>query len=276
MDFNHIIKLSPQELYQKALEFKEIEDYDNLAIYLRMSANYGYELALNSINTSDDNYLLSRNQNHSKTIHFYEATKMYSYSANVLGWMYEKGIYFQKNIKKAKELYKYAISKDNGIAMFNLGLIYYYYSQNNEKTFDKGIKLFRDAASRGVIIATDYLVKIYSNKRIEPDFIKDKELFEKTVEMGNSNGINGLIEYYRKSKSNKSDVINYFLKNNKKEILKRIYGYDDYVIEIIINNNKLTQENSELKVHIMASPDGQLYFEAKNNWDANLPNKVKS
>lgn len=70
------------------------------------------------------------------------------------------------------------------------------------------------------------------------------------------------------------------MKIDRLDKLKRIYGVDNYLIEIIINyykqekeNSDLKKEISELKTHIMASSDGKLYFEAKESWDNSIQTK---
>ena len=244
MNFDHITKLSPEELHEKALKFKEENDYDNYWIYITMSANYDYKIAIDSMN----NYKLFEKQSYPITKQFYETTKDYSYSVYHLALLYAAdGIGVVKDYNKTKELFEIAIIKDNSCAMFGLGVMY----------------------ENGIGVSQNYK--------------KAKELYETAIEKGNSKAMTNLISMYRSSSipNNKSDVINYFLKINKPEKLQEIYNYDDCVIELLIENNKLKSKNNELEkkineleTHIMASPDGELYFEAKENWDVNLKQKI--
>ena len=255
MEFDHIINLSPEKLYEKALEFESSEDHDNYAIYLKMSANYGYKLAENAI-LNRANMCIGSNENYSKTKLFYETTKSYGYSANTLGYIYLNGRGVERDLDKVKELFEIGCSKNNVLAMYNLSYIYYY----------------------GLGVPVDY--------------DKAEELCKSSFERGYEIAFNLLSYAYRMNifKKDKMEIINYFHKINKPKKVKQIFGYDDYTLELIINNYKITKENSELankiselankitelenknndlETHIMASPDGPLYFEAKENWHAN-------
>ena len=41
------------------------------------------------------------------------------------------------------------------------------------------------------------------------------------------------------------------------------------IVELQRENTEYKKEINELKTHIMASPEGELYFEAKKRWDIN-------
>ena len=74
MEFGHIIRLAPEELYIKALEFQQSKDYDNYCMYMTMSANYGYKLAEDNLHHDYDKENLYQYQNHLNTKPFYEQT----------------------------------------------------------------------------------------------------------------------------------------------------------------------------------------------------------
>ena len=101
------------------------------------------------------------------------------------------------------------------------------------------------------------------------------------ISKGDSCAMQNLVYMYKSTnlKYDKSYVIDYFLKINKPEKLKDIYFHDDCVIELLVDNYKLRKKNndlekeiSDLKIHILASPEGELYFEAKKSWSACLAN----
>ena len=276
MEFNHIIKLSAEELYQKALEFKKVKDYDNYAMHITMSANHNYKLAQDILAHPNDNDFSK--QNHSITKHFYKATKDYSQSTYYLGFIYECGYGVKQSNKKARKLYEMAVEKDNGDAMNNLGIMYDV-GIGIDKDYDKAIELYNKAIAKGNNCAIFNLAIVYETVESIRDYNKARELYEMGVIKDDVDCLNNLIILYKNTnfKTNKQNVIDYFLKINKLDRLKEIYNYDDYVIQLITDNNKLTKNTTslkrkidELETHIMASPDGELYFEAKNNWNANV------
>ena len=354
--FDHIIKLSPEELYKKALQFKEVNDYDNCIIYMTMSANYEYQLAQDQLR--DDHFYnkFTRKINYSNVKSFFEATQEYRYSLNHLATLYCNGTTVEQDYNKAKELYEVAIKKGHPTSMYNLGLLYYYgrgvtkdynkakelfeiaiskdnadamnvlgnmyyYGQNVVSDYDKAKELYEKAITRGNTDAMSRLGTMYKYGRgVEQDRKKAEELYELAVSKGSSHAminlgnmykgggpmvqnyykarelfelaitedtleishINALTSLYVTTnlKNDKQYAIDYFLKINHQDKLKEIYAYDDYDIQMIIDNKKraveiaqLIKENSELRVHIMASPNGELYHEAKESWDKCLPAK---
>ena len=66
---------------------------------------------------------------------------------NNLGSMYYRGLYFEKDIDKAIELYEKAVDYGVAIAFANLGYCYYYEKKDYKKAykiFSEGAFLFRD------------------------------------------------------------------------------------------------------------------------------------
>ena len=120
MEFDHILKLSREQLYTEASKFKEADEYDNYYIYLTMAANYKHKLAEQYLNSGYQDDCPLYRQNFSNTVPFYEATKDYSYSSFILGWLYHKGIYFAKDNNLAKKFYEQSIMKGNEIAYHNM------------------------------------------------------------------------------------------------------------------------------------------------------------
>ena len=321
MEFDHILKLSAQKLYEKALQFKESKkDYDNYCIYMTMSANYGYKLAEEDLDNDYTGPKLHTKQNYKDTIKFYEETKDYSYSANYLGYIYndESNILMRQDNDKAMELYEIAIKKGNKHAIHNLACMYEN-PQNVSHNFNKARELFEMSVNKGNSYSVTSLAQMYSKgKGVDQDHKKAKELYEMGVIRGNFVAIHNLALMYEKGegvltnpdkarelyemaiekgdmeevdqltrlyrltdlKNDKEKVISYYTKINKMDRLKEIYNFDDNHMQLIVNNNKkeekinkLKRKIKELKTHIMASPEGELYFEAKAHY-SNVSNKL--
>lgn len=98
--------MSGEDLYREALQFKLCEDYTRYSIYMVMSANKNYDLAIKHLfvdYTGDSVHLW---QDHSLTKQFYEETQEYQFSQNYLGFMYYYGIGVQKDEEKAREYHR--------------------------------------------------------------------------------------------------------------------------------------------------------------------------
>lgn len=135
----NIMSMSGEELYAKALEFKNL-DYDNYFIHIVMAANLKHPEAMHYFH--EDCYLKKNlKQNHAKTIIFYEATKNFSYSMTYLGIMHDLGINTERNYQKAGELYTIAIQQGNVIAMAGLAQLYES-GYGVEHNYPKAIKLY--------------------------------------------------------------------------------------------------------------------------------------
>ena len=280
MNFDHIIKLSPKELYDKALEFLKDEDYDNYCMHIKMSANYSYKLAEDYIQTEYKQ--ISENYNYSTIKLFYEATKQYKYSVNGLGYMYKNGKGVIKDYIKAKELYEQGIEKGCHTSINNLGIMYHN-GEGVTQDYNKAKELYELAIKKGGGHAYIYLGILYHNgKGVTQDYNKAKELYEMAIAKNIMDAMDNLVLLYKTTdlKNDKEYVINYFLKINELDKLKEIYNYDDYHIQLIMDNDKLMKKIAEsdkkineLEAHIKASPDGELYFQAKESWDKSVQTK---
>ena len=213
MDYDHILKLSPEQLYSDAQKFKQSNEYDNYYIHLTMSANYKYKLAEQDLNIKCLDPIFYC-QNYSNTVPFYEATKDYSYSSFILGWLYTKGIHFPKSNDMARKFYEQSILKGNELA-------YYYIKWVDAKHYDQ-----------------------YKQPMLD-------HLFETNQE-------------------NRIYEICGYVSDNKIDLHKKIYQLKKENDKYKYKNSILEKENNELKTHIMASPDGQLYFEAKESWNEKI------
>lgn len=250
MEFDHIIKLPPEELYEKALkfyqdeEFKIQKDYKNYCMYMTMAANYGYKLAEEFSHIDRIFRLLIENQT-SNIKKFYEITINYSYSMFFLAMIHSHGLVTSLNLPKSIELFEGAIAKGNKYAMKGLADHYYHDNYTTIETFNKARHLYELAIENNYPDAFDNLARMYRDSILKNDI---------------------------------HQVIDYFSKINQLEKLKIIYRCDnDKIIQLIGDywkqKEKITQlekENNDLKTHIMASPDGELYFQAKESWNANV------
>ena len=202
MNFDTIINLSGQELYDKALGFKGIADYDNYFMHLVMAANYDHLDAQKLLEIEN-----IRKPDYYKTLPFYEATKNYSYSLCVLGNIYNKTDYV-----KAKQYYEEAISKNNNnlIAMYKLGSLYKNgYGMNiNTENKVKGFQLLKAAVDQGSIIALCSLGHCYHHGYgTNIDYKKAKELYELAISKydGFSTAYNNLGVLYKSGLGVKRD-----------------------------------------------------------------------
>ena len=240
-----IINMSPDGLYTKAIEFKQLNDYNNYYIYMTMAANYDHPEAINCLET--DYYAgINQKQDHNITFPFYEQTNNLSYSMNYLANMYQNGYGVEKNYDKAIDLYIRAIEKRNPCAMNNLAFMYEH---------GNGVK---------------------------KDYRKAIELYMRAIEKGSKNSLLPLTCLYihHKSLFNIDDIIDFFLVNKPKNLGIILNGSD--AIPYLQENRTMKKENQELKKinkelmdHINLSPGGTEYFEILNEWKNRLQHDGK-
>ena len=267
-----IFQLSGEELYTKALQYK-------------------YELAQDMLFKDED----MKKQNYSKTLEFYIGTvyvydniiygkkvenfcNKNGYSIAYLGYMYDFGYGVTQNGLKALELHEKAIIRGVAYSMNSLG---YAYDNGTVVVRDyiKAAELFELAVEKGYSHAMSNLALLYQyGTGVTKNLIEAIELFEMAINKGDNDVIHNLVILYKDNKDEIDEdiIIKGLSKINQLDCLKEIYGYNDDCINFIkkvLNHEKeideLKKENDELKKHIMASPDGELYFEAKKHWDEN-------
>ncbi len=182
------------------------EDYENAYNYLKNAESLG---SIAAINTLGIIYLkgLGKNKNIDKAIEYFKkaasenyvyaynnlgkiaeenkdyekAFKYYSFSAsleeswasNKLGQWYRKGIYVEKDMKKACEYYKQALDVPKSIlnhwAYYNLAKYFYLdgsYEANTEKNIDKAIEYFEKTIPQ-IEQSYEELIYIYIDKYAE-------------------------------------------------------------------------------------------------------------
>ena len=97
-------KMSGEELYVKALEFKKEKDYCKYKIYLCMSANYGYEKGIQEHEYPDEIIYTDQYQstNFSDLFKFCELTKNELFSMANLGKCIVRENTYRKILRKRK------------------------------------------------------------------------------------------------------------------------------------------------------------------------------
>lgn len=123
-----------------------------------------------------------------------ESDKGCPLSSNGLGVAYENGLGIEKDLKKAKEFYELATSRDDNTGAFNLGLLYL----NGivvEKDIKNAIKYFRKSSDGGYTRATYNLGVIY--KDITPNHKQAVHYFTKAANDGDLDAkLNLGLQYY--------------------------------------------------------------------------------
>lgn len=197
----NIMSMSPEELYIKAIKFKDVDDYDNYFIHMTMAANFKHPGAIYHLH-EDYHHCTHLKQNHAKTIFFYELTKEFSYSMTYLGSMYDAGIGTEKNHHKASELYIAAIQQVNVIAMNNLASLYET-GNGVKQNYSKAIELYSRAIEQEEkqryprVRAMYSLAHMYQcGYGIEKNYEKAIELFIRAMEVGSIVAIYGLAQLY--------------------------------------------------------------------------------
>lgn len=219
-----------------------------------------------------------------------------SIATNWLGIMYSDGKGVLKDRRKAVELFEISANHGSTFAIVNLGTMYWIGSHDVPQDITKAVELFEIAIEKGCSDAMNNLAVMYTyGNRMLKNYIKAKELYEMALVTCQASDIHmhrrasiieNFVGMYIASKHlwKKDDIIQSLAKFDELDKLKEIYNFDDYCIKCIKENyaikkeldtvkkelDSVKKENYELKSHIMASPDGELYFEAKNHWHNNL------
>lgn len=166
----------------------------------------------------------------------------------------------------------------------------YYIGEEVTQDYKKAKELYEKAIEKGHSFASYLLANLYLyGHGVQQDYNKVRELYEYTIDRSyDSEVINDLTSLYctTELKTDRAYVINYFLKICEADKLNAIYGYTDYDIKIFKELNNLKQQIIEQKeqiehgksqiaeyeAHIMATPDGELYFEMREDWETNVKN----
>jgi TPR repeat protein len=255
------------KLYEKAIEYKKMNNYDNYFILMTYCADKNYYPAIECL-YNDYQLGTHRKQNYEITREYYQLENG-PWSSNYMAYMYHYGLGVSRDIKKACELYQCLAQKGNELAAFNLASIYetgnIYIPLNSKKAF----KLYKMAAKRGNIFAMYCLANMYYHGRgVTQNYLKAFELYQNSAEKGCSLAINFLnimnvkdhckiiemLQMVIKKNNNdnamnlfinllkntgdqyKYQAIKFFISTNNVDKLKELYGYDDIIIGILQEN----------------------------------------
>ena len=236
-------KMSGEELYLKAIEYKEKKDYCNYRMYLCMSANYGYEKAIQEHQYPNEFIYWDdfQNTDFSSMVNFCELTrnglfsilemsKMFSigkyvpenkelafqlqmesyekgnkYAANNLGYKYQHGIGVKKDYQKAVEFYEISASFGCRDGLNNLGHIYLhgYWVIQN---FEKAFELFQLAKNKGNWYANLALRVMYRDgKFVDQNYETAIDLLEGAASKGITNSYKHLSFLYQKYQTGRGE-----------------------------------------------------------------------
>lgn len=268
--------LSAEEFYNRAIEFKLKNDYDNYAIYMIMAANYGNDKAID--------FFKGRKiikQNIIFTLKFYidsaydVSLDKNSYSIWFLGYIYCSGLGVERNYDKAIELYKKAIDKGCNRSLVGLGFCYEQIGK-----YDDAVKIYELGITKKIYGCYNNLAILYKRGHgVTIDLDKAEYLYHIAIERNHKQAFINLILLYKTPYfANKiGHVIQYLNKINRLDKITDIYTLDEFLISVIKKYYALEAENAilktkinDLETHIAASPDGTLYLEAKKQWDARI------
>lgn len=259
----------------------EDRDYDKAKNFYELAIKKGNVPSINNLAVMyRDGRVTTPDFQKAKELFKIAIIKGYMESINNLGTMYYKGKDVKLNINKARIYFQMGIDGGSSYAMTCLGKIYY-----NEHNYIKAKELWEMAIKKGNVHALNQLGLLYKRGQvIKRNFNRAKKLFELAIDKGNLDCINDLVDLYgqKNSANDVGYVINYFLKIEQAARLKQIYKYKNSEIEIFkewynlkIENNEQKNLIAEYEAHIMASPDGKLYFEMKADWDVKVNKKPK-
>jgi len=175
--------------------------------------------------------------------------------------------------------------------MNNLGNIYA--SVDIKKDYNKAKQLYKTAIELGSLYASANLADMYlKGKGVKKDFNKALELCDKQISIVDDshdiqqtkNHIETIFTHTTLLKPDDNTksicerlILSTKLKHNEKRSVVHYYSQlmgsnlvNDMIklIQLQRDLKKITDENEQLKTHIAASPDGELYFAAQEHWNS--------
>jgi len=220
--------------YKQALEYKAKEDWDNYLLCLIKSDEKESDKELLIYYQKSD---WKTKINFSKILPTIEklVDKNNPKAQNFLGYMYRTGQGVEKDYEKAIHYYTLSANQGNSVAQNNSGNMYHF-GEGVEQNYEKAIHYYTLSANQGNSSAQNNLgYMYYFGEGVEQDYEKAIHYYTLSANQGYSSAQNNL------EVIPEIERIKYELKQAKKE-------------------------NEELKTHIMAMPDGDLYFEAKKHY----------
>ena len=254
------------EEYRNAQEYGPAK-YDEYIMALTASADEGWseaikEFELEMVNDfprySLQNYNVTKKfyKNRSGLFSQYALASFYRHRANKYG--------------KAKNIYLTLSEKGLRDATNALGFMY---QKGCGVPLDNKIacKYYKMSVKAGSISGYNNLAFMYQKGLgVKQNYEKAAKYYKLAIKYGNIHGLDNLCWMYKffYRPDNVYEVISYFLEINQTNRLKDAFSFED-LLEIVL---RLKHENNEMKNHILASPEGSLYFEALADWkkDAKL------
>lgn len=244
--------------YEYAKEYLKNKNYVNAKLALKIAYNEGNIDAARQLGKMYYHGSYDCNKNYDKANELFEFAICKgddAVSMNYLGIMYEEGLGVQKNMEVALEFYTKSSQKNNNHGTYRMAGIYL-----TKKNYEKAIELYISLADKNYAKGVNGLGFMYYNGYgIQKDIVKAFEYFANALEKGNDDARKNIIhtcKHYPEIILHQL-VTDTLTKINKTELLKEIYGYDDFVISIIKENAHLKKENAEFKEYISASHGGK-------------------
>ena len=256
--------------YKQALEYKAKEDWDNYFLCLIKSKLKKANKELNFFNQKCD---WKTKINFSKILPTIEklVDKNNPGSQHLLGYMYQHGEGVEKDYEKAIHYYTLSANQGNSSAQYNLGNMYYF-GQGVKKDYEKAIHYYTLSVNQENSVAQNNLGYMYKyGTGVEQDYEKAIHYYTLSANQGNSSAQNNLGNMYYSGQcveQNYEKAIHYYTLsvNQGNSVASKNLEEIPKIKRIKYENKELRKENEELKTHIMAMPDGDLYFEAKKHY----------
>lgn len=247
------------EEYKKAQKFKK-NNYDEYIMALTASADEGWEDAIRELDIEEtNNFPRYSLQNYNVTKKFYK-NRSGLYSQFALAAYYQ---HYKRKYDKAKNIYENLVEKGLSEAMNALGFMY---QTGKGVVLDSkvAVKYYRMSIKAGGIRGYNNLGFMYQKGLgVEQNYGKADKYYKLAISKGNKHGLDNLCYMYKNFYCPEyNEVLEYFLQINQKDRLKDVFSFDT-LLDVVL---KFKKENEEMKNHILASPEGPLYFEALENW----------
>lgn len=133
-----------------------------------------------------DHYLMDSNDpaaiRQAATIYQQLAEKQDSTAELKLGYMYEQGIFFEKNFNKANEWYQRSANHNNPVAQYLLGNLFQF-GKGVDRNINQAIQYYLKSAAQNYVPAQVALGFIYEQEK--HDYSKAREWYTKAAEANN-------------------------------------------------------------------------------------------
>lgn len=206
------------------------------------------------------NNIIHDNNNSEYFSHIYKFLEKYRNNGTVLtvlGNLYKSGIYVEKDITTARELYERASNLGSGSGTNYLASLYHS-GIGVKQNLTKAMELYQKASEQGNTYALNNLAFMYDNGEGCPvDNEKAMELYKKSADLGNSYAMNNIGFHYLTGISCEKDYVfakKYFEKaanlgneaanNNLIKLYGQLYKHEHQIVE----NDRSGVENPKLSL----------------------------